>query len=218
MAKQRNIVELATDQLVISTKNAHKTTDSVPQVENSIKMYGFQQPIIIDKNNNIVAGNAVYLAAKNLGYTKVPCVVLDDLSDEEIKQYKIADNKTSEFASWNEQKLKTELSYLSSPTEMQPFFDENINRMIGFSDPVLRSEPSSDDVRVVKTQIEYSDGSAPTPSVNLTGKTSEQEAKENNEFRNMLKNYEDNMAAKNAEYFSYNCGKCQRKVTITLNQ
>ena len=76
---------------------------AVPAVAESIKQFGFKQPIVIDKNNVIVCGHTRYKAAIKLGLKTVPCVIADDLTDEQIKAYRLADNKVSELASgiWN---------------------------------------------------------------------------------------------------------------------
>lgn len=78
---------------------SHKTDDSVVEmIKKSLEDFGFQQPIIIDTNNVVVAGNALLKAASLLGIDKVPCLRTDYLTEEQIQQYRIADNKTSEFA------------------------------------------------------------------------------------------------------------------------
>lgn len=77
---------------------------------NSIKEFGFKVPIVIDKNGIIVAGNTRYKASKKLGIDTVPCIVADDLTDEQIKAYRLADNKVSEKAEWDYDLLDEELS------------------------------------------------------------------------------------------------------------
>lgn len=109
---------------------SHNSDLAVEMLKESIEKYGFQQPIIIDKNNEIVAGNAIYEAAKSLGIKEIPVISLEYLSEDEIAQYRIADNKTSEFAKWNEDKLKKEISYLDSVDELQFCFDENLSKML----------------------------------------------------------------------------------------
>lgn len=82
-------------------KNPRKNDDSVDYVANSIKEFGFKQPIVIDKDGVIVAGHTRYKAAKKLGLKEVPCIVADDLTDEQIKAYRIADNKVGELSEWD---------------------------------------------------------------------------------------------------------------------
>ena len=104
-------------------KNPRKNDDAVPMVEESIRQYGFRVPLVIDKNNVIVAGHTRYRAAQNLGMKSVPCVIADDLSDEQIKAYRIADNKVSDFSLWDNSLLLEELESLSP--DLFTGFDES---------------------------------------------------------------------------------------------
>ena len=76
---------------------------------NSIKEFGFKVPIVIDKNNVIVAGHTRYKASKKLKLKEVPCIIADDLTDEQIKAFRLADNKVSEKAEWDFDLLMQEL-------------------------------------------------------------------------------------------------------------
>ena len=78
----------------------------------SIQEFGFKVPLVIDKNNVVVTGHTRLKAAKRLGIDEVPCVVADDLSDAQIKAFRIADNKVSEYAEWDEELLQVELEQL----------------------------------------------------------------------------------------------------------
>lgn len=90
-------------------KNPRKNDSAVDAVANSIKEFGFRVPVVIDKDNVIVCGHTRYKAAKKLGLDKVPCVVADDLTEEQIKAYRLADNKVSELAEWDFDLLGEEL-------------------------------------------------------------------------------------------------------------
>lgn len=79
---------------------------------NSIKEFGFKVPIVVDRDNVIVAGHTRYKAAKQLGLNEVPCIVADDLTPEQIKAFRLADNKVSEFSMWNDDLLNLELESL----------------------------------------------------------------------------------------------------------
>ena len=76
---------------------------------NSISNFGFQQPIVIDSNNVVVCGHTRLLASKKLGVEKVPCIVADDLTDEQIKAFRLADNKVSEQSEWDFDLLNEEI-------------------------------------------------------------------------------------------------------------
>ena len=82
---------------------------AVDAVAASIQQFGFKNPVIIDKDGVIVAGHTRYKAAKKLGITDIPCISADDLSDEQIKAFRLADNKTAELAEWDEDLLGKEM-------------------------------------------------------------------------------------------------------------
>lgn len=96
---------------------------------NSIKEFGFKVPIVIDKDNIIIAGHTRYKASKKLGIEKVPCIIADDLTEEQIKAYRLADNKVGESAKWNDDLLNAELSEILN-IDMEMFdFDLNIEEV-----------------------------------------------------------------------------------------
>lgn len=82
---------------------------AVDAVAASIQQFGFKNPVIIDKDGVIVAGHTRYKAAKKLEITDIPCISADDLSDEQIKAFRLADNKTAELAEWDEDLLGKEM-------------------------------------------------------------------------------------------------------------
>lgn len=90
-------------------KNPRKNDASVDKVAASIKEFGFKVPIVIDKNNVIVTGHTRYKAAKKLKLSDVPCILADDLTDEQIKAYRLADNKVGEYSLWDFDLLAEEL-------------------------------------------------------------------------------------------------------------
>lgn len=92
--------------------NARLNEKAVDKVASSIKTYGFKNPILIDGNNEIIAGHTRLLAAKKLGLKEVPTILVDDLTSEEVKAYRIADNKTAEYAEWNFELLAQEMEEL----------------------------------------------------------------------------------------------------------
>ena len=90
-------------------KNPRKNDSAVDAVANSIREFGFKVPVVIDKDGVIVCGHTRYKAAKKLKLDTVPCVIADDLTDEQIKAYRLADNKVSELAEWDIDLLGEEL-------------------------------------------------------------------------------------------------------------
>ena len=98
--------------LVPYEKNPRRNESAVTFVAASIKEFGFKVPIVIDKNNVIVAGHTRFLAAKEIGIEEVPCVIADDLTDKQIKAFRLADNKVSEKSEWDFSLLSDELDDL----------------------------------------------------------------------------------------------------------
>lgn len=89
--------------------NPRKNTKAVAPVMASIREFGFRVPITVDKNLTIVTGHTRLQAAIKLGMEKVPAIILDDLTDDQIKAFRLADNKTAEFAEWDFEALAIEL-------------------------------------------------------------------------------------------------------------
>lgn len=104
------IILKALDELIPYENNPRNNDEAVKYVAESIKLFGFKVPMIIDKNNVIVCGHTRYKAAKELGETEVPCIIADDLTEEQIRAFRIVDNKVGEVANWDNAKLYTELS------------------------------------------------------------------------------------------------------------
>lgn len=104
-----NIVYKNITELKPYKKNAKKhPKEQVEQIANSIKEFGFTQPVLIDKHNSVVAGHGRILGAKKAGLKEVPTVCLDELTEEQIKAYRLADNKLNE-SDWDEVLLQQSL-------------------------------------------------------------------------------------------------------------
>lgn len=123
-----NIVYRNIKELKPYKKNAKKhNKEQVEQIANSIKEFGFTQPVIIDKNNCVVAGHGRILGAKKAGLKQVPTVMLSDLTPEQIKAYRLVDNKLNE-SEWEYGILDEELADLTEDIDMNLFgFDENVD-------------------------------------------------------------------------------------------
>lgn len=95
--------------------NARKhSSKQISKIVESIKRFGFNNPILIDKNNTIIAGHGRWEAAKKLGLKEVPTICLDHLTPDEVRAYIIADNKLAELAGWDQDMLAIELQHLTS--------------------------------------------------------------------------------------------------------
>lgn len=102
------IVEKRIDELREYENNPRHNDGAVDAVAESIKEFGFKVPIVIDADGVIIAGHTRRKAALKLGLEVVPCVVADDLTPEQIKAFRLADNKTGELAGWDAEKLEEE--------------------------------------------------------------------------------------------------------------
>ena len=104
------IVEMNVADIIPYENNPRKNDNAVEAVANSIRDFGFKVPIIVDAENVIVAGHTRLKAAEKLGLEKVPVIVADDLTEEQVNAFRLADNKTGELAEWDFDKLAEELS------------------------------------------------------------------------------------------------------------
>lgn len=111
------VVYRRTDELIPYENNPRINDRAVEAVAASIKEFGFKQPLVVDSGNVIVVGHTRLKAAALLGIDKVPCLIADDLTDEQIRAYRLADNKTAELAEWDMAKLEEELAKMD-PDEM----------------------------------------------------------------------------------------------------
>lgn len=100
---------IAVDEVIPYENNPRKNEASIDKVAASIKEFGFKQPLVIDKNGIIVVGHTRLEAAKRLGWEKVPCIRANDLTDEQAKAYRLADNKVGEESEWDFELLTDEL-------------------------------------------------------------------------------------------------------------
>lgn len=132
---KRNQIIKNIDDLIPYINNPRNNEAAVDDVASSIKNFGFNQPIAIDSKNEIIAGHTRYKAAKKLGLTEVPCIIIDDLKDEEVRAYRLADNKVSEKATWNKELLAEELATLGD-LDMSLF---------GFDDADFKDDFTEDD-------------------------------------------------------------------------
>jgi DNA modification methylase len=134
--------------------NPRKLKDSaIDKVAMSIKEYGFRQPIVVDANRIIVVGHTRYRASKKLGLKEVPITIAENLTQEQINAYRIADNRTNEEAEWDLELLKTEIKELELADfnlDLTGFDEDQLNNMLfeekqGLTDedeiPVAPEEP-----------------------------------------------------------------------------
>ena len=135
------IVEKNINELVMYENNPRKNDEAVKYVAESISQFGFKVPVIVDKDNVIVAGHTRVKAARKLKLQTVPCIVADDLTPEQIKAFRLADNKVSEFSEWDLDLLNIELDNICD-IDMADF---------GFED--LKANMINDDKNIVEDDV-----------------------------------------------------------------
>jgi len=139
-------------------KNPRKNDNAVEAVANSIREFGFKVPVIVDKDNVIVAGHTRIKAAKQLGLTEVPVIVADDLTPEQVKAFRLADNKVAGLAGWDWDMLAAEMdaitdidmglfSFDAIPTseEIESFFEPIPSSQDGEGTPAPNTAPGEPD-------------------------------------------------------------------------
>lgn len=138
--------------------NPRNNDDAVEATANSIKEFGWQQPIVVDKDGVIIVGHTRLKAAKKLGLKQVPIVVAENLTDEQANAYRLADNKTGELGGWDFDLLNSELEDLTN-IDMSDFgFDtEDIDIDNLFEDSETEAEPKADTLSWPSRSIEISD-------------------------------------------------------------
>lgn len=119
------VQDLKLDQITPYDHNPRDNDGAVDAVAASIKEFGFKVPIILDKDRTIVAGHTRFKAAKKLGLQSVPCIMADDLTEEQVRAFRLADNKVGELAGWDFDLLNMELAGIEE-LDMTQF---------GFEDP-----------------------------------------------------------------------------------
>lgn len=128
------VVEKKISEIRPYENNPRKNDAAVEYVANSIREFGWKVPIVIDKDGVIVAGHTRYKAAQKLGKTTAPCVVADDLTPEQVKAYRLADNKVAELATWDFSELEFELADLEDLFDMSEFGFFDADEEPDFSD------------------------------------------------------------------------------------
>lgn len=124
------VVNIPIERIKPYKHNPRKIKSAIEPVAESIKEFGFKQPIVLDKNNVIIIGHVRYEAAKRLGMSEVPCVIAKNLSKQQVKALRLVDNRTREMSKWDYDKLVEELGDIGKPIDMTKFgfsFSDEIN-------------------------------------------------------------------------------------------
>lgn len=133
-----DIVDKKIEDLIPYENNPRINDNAVDYVAKSIQDFGFKVPLVIDNNNIIVAGHTRYLASKKLGLDKIPCLVANDLNMEQIKAFRLVDNKVAEYSEWDMDKLQEELENIN--IDINDFGFDNINMDLDINDFFIDNE------------------------------------------------------------------------------
>ena len=120
-----NIIQLPLGEVHPYKNNPRKNDGAVDAVAESIKQYGFLVPLVISADHEIITGHTRFKAAKKLGLSSVPCVIADELTEEQIKAFRLVDNKVGELAEWDVDLLPLELADIAQ--DLSPFGFETIS-------------------------------------------------------------------------------------------
>lgn len=146
MIEHINITELKPYEF----NNKKHTKEQIIYLANSIKEFGFNQPVVVDENNIIIAGHARYEAAKSLNITTLPVIKKEDLSQDQVSAYRIADNKISELADWHFDNINLEIGKLVD--NEFPIEDFGLGE---FSIDALEEEVSEDDYNELIADVPF---------------------------------------------------------------
>lgn len=158
------IIDKNIDELIPYENNPRRNDAAVEYVANSLKEFGWKQPVVIDKDGVIIAGHTRHKAALQLGMKTIPCLMADDLTPEQVKAYRLADNKVAELAGWDFEALEFELADLDMEFNMSNFgfdfikddeYTDDFTLKDGDRDPVqnMTFTFSDDEAEVIKEAI-----------------------------------------------------------------
>lgn len=152
-----NIIEMNVSDLTPYENNPRDNSKAISYVANSIREFGFKVPIVVDKENVIVAGHTRLKAAQLLGLETVPVIVADDLTEEQINAFRLADNKSSEFAEWDMSKLEQELEMLEMDMSEFGFLEEEEIPLDRYDEEDTEKNVNQKFLKVGKLQIPITD-------------------------------------------------------------
>lgn len=152
-----NIIEMNINDLIPYENNPRDNSKAISYVANSIREFGFKVPIVVDKENVIVAGHTRLKAAQILGMETVPVIVADDLTEEQINAFRLVDNKSSEFAEWDMSKLEEELEMLDMDMSEFGFLEEEEIPLDRYDEEDTEKNVNQKFLKVGKLQIPITD-------------------------------------------------------------
>lgn len=235
-----NVEKLHIDEIRPYWRNPRKNDKAVEVVKESIKRYGYNSPIIVDKKHVIIAGHTRYKALRQLGYSIIPVVILD-ISEEKAKEYRIADNKSSEKSSWDSDLLMFELREIEELEDMKVFFDNGeLDKLLDLTNEmddfiydeevvetkvraqVLEEDSSSDDEEAFRERMqEEARRLAEIEREKLLARQKELEA-ENEKFRKkemeMHSSFTKRSDDRQSDFITIQCPHCEEKLVLSKSE
>lgn len=156
-----NVTEVPISDIKPYTANPRVISEqAVSSVANSIQTFGWQQPIVVDAHNFIIAGHTRFLAAKHLGMETVPTHKAVDLTPEQVRAYRVLDNKLNELSDWDEELLDKELQSLEGIYELESLLtlfaeDNSINDDASFLNDMISGEPNIEGKEIIGGTGDY---------------------------------------------------------------
>ena len=156
-----NVTEVSISEIKPYTANPRVISEqAVSSVANSIQTFGWQQPIVVDAHNFIIAGHTRFLAAKHLGMETVPTHKATDLTPEQVRAYRVLDNKLNELSDWDEELLEKELQSLEGIYELESLLalfaeDNSINDDASFLNDMISGEPNIEGKEIIGGTGDY---------------------------------------------------------------
>ena len=155
-----NIRDIAVSRLKEYENNPRNNDLAVEKVKYSIQRFGFLFPVVVDVNYVIVAGHTRVRACRELGITSVPCIIADELTEEQVNLFRLVDNKTSEYSDWDFEKLKNELSTVDLTLDKNQLLLERFE----LSAEVFDIEPEQAEIRIPTVSTIHPKPPAENPS------------------------------------------------------
>ena len=128
--------------------NPRFNDEAIDYVQKSIKQFGMLVPILLDENNEIICGHTRYEACKRLGYKEIPCLIANELTDNQVKAFRLIDNKSQEIAKWDYVKLEDELlDLMNADVDFKMDYDFNFElpEFLNKEDHILNSSKPVDE-------------------------------------------------------------------------
>lgn len=139
-----NVRNIATSRLREYENNPRNNDLAVEKVKYSIERFGFLFPVVVDMNYVIVCGHTRVRACREMGIQSVPCIIADELTEEQVNLFRLIDNKTSEYSDWDFEKLKSELSQVDLTLDANQLLLERFE----LSAEVFDLEPEQAEIKI----------------------------------------------------------------------